>query len=351
VQLSTFASTASTRSSSRPARREEPVDLGGLALVAGQRLVAVQRLCNDWSAASPPVVVAPPWDLEPAIVEPLVDCAPIVVLQGVSPGALVIVRSQQRKGELGRTTADGTAVVVGVAPFLQQGDTIEVSVIGCHPAQLKALVNAPIDLPPARVIQAYIGTRTVVVAPVVSGVTVDVIVSGHHAGGTIATEKSVDVAVADALTKTDLIEVIVRLCKQQRRTEPVAPTLAPAPSYGLLATGGIDCGGGNWASGQVEVVVATPGDILVVGCFEAGVWISHPERRRRAHQPWWPGAGVRGLAADPSNALHVFAATVGGLERPIRPLRIRSTTGAMLGCRPRQRVSWLPSLSRAIASW
>jgi len=97
----------------------QDVDLGGLALIAGQRIVAVQRLCNDWSAASPPVVVAPPWDLEPMIVEPLVDCAPIVVLQGVSPGALVIVRSQQRKGELGRKTADGTAVVVDVAPFLQ----------------------------------------------------------------------------------------------------------------------------------------------------------------------------------------------------------------------------------------
>lgn len=296
------------------ASADHDVDLGGLALVGGQRLVAVQRLCNDWSNASPPVVVSPPWDLEPVIVEPLVDCAPIVVLQAVSPGALVIVRSQQLKGELGRGVAVGTAVVVKVAPFLHHGDTVEVSVIGCHPAKLKAMVGPPVDLPPARVVQAYVGTRTVVVAPVVSGATIDVIVSGHYAGGTIATEKSVDISVSDLLLKTDRIELIVRLCRQQRHTEPVSPTAAPVPAYFLLASGGIDCGGGNWASGQVEVVVATPGDVLVAGCFEAGVWISHPDGSAEAVGYGWKGAGVRGLAADPTNALHVFAATVGGLR-------------------------------------
>jgi hypothetical protein len=296
------------------AATDKDVDLGGLALVAGQRLVAVQRLCNDWSAASPPVVVAPPWDIEPTIVEPLVHCAPIVVLQGVSPGALVIVRSQQRKGELGRAVADGTAIAVDIAPFLNSGDTIEVSVVGCHPAQLKALVGPQVDIPRPQVVQAYIGTRTVVVAPVVAGSIVDVIVSGHHAGGTIATERSADIVVADALIGTDQIEILVRLCAEQRRTEPVSPTPAPAPAYSLLAGGGIDCGGGNWASGQVEVVVATPGDILVVGCFEAGVWISHPDGSAEPVSYGWPGAGVRGLAADPTNALHVFAATVGGLR-------------------------------------
>lgn len=289
------------------------VDLGGLALVGGQRLVAVQRLCNDWSPASPPVVVAPAWDLEPHIVEPLIECAPIVVLQGVAPGALVVVRSQQRKGEIGRAVAAGTGVVVSVVPFLVTGDTIEVSIIGCHPARLKALVAPPVDILPAAVVQAYIGGRTVVVAPVVPGSHVDIIISGHYAGGAIATEGSVDVVVA-ALQKTDRIEVLVRLCTQQRRTRPVSPTAAPAPAYSLLAGGGIDCGGNNWASGQVEAVFPAPGDTVIAGCFEAGVWISHPDGSAEPVGYGWSGAGVRGLDADPTDPLHVFAATVGGLR-------------------------------------
>jgi hypothetical protein len=36
------------------AAAERDIDLSGLALVAGQRLVAVQRLCNDWSARRRP---------------------------------------------------------------------------------------------------------------------------------------------------------------------------------------------------------------------------------------------------------------------------------------------------------
>ena len=290
------------------------VDLGGLALVAGQRLVAVQRLCNDWSEASPPVVVAPPWDLDPAIVEPLNDCAAVVVLQGVSPGSLVVVRSQQLKGELGRGVATGSSIAIGVAPFLRHGDTIEANVIGCHPARLKALVGPAVDLPPVSVVQAYIGGRTIVVAPVLPGSSVDIIVSGHHAGGTVATTASVDIVISDALVKTDLVEAIVRLCKQQRRTKPVSPTSPPAPAYWLLASGGIDRGDNNWASGQVEAVIAAPGDILVAGCFEAGIWISHPDGSAEPVGYAWPGAGVRGLASDPTNPLHVFAATAGGLR-------------------------------------
>jgi hypothetical protein len=161
---------------------ESDFDLGGLALAAGQRIVAVQRLCNDWSNASPPVVVSPPWDLEPKILEPLTDCAPIVVIQDVSPSALVIVTAQRRKGELGRKVADSTMIAIGVSPFLETGDTIEVNILGCHPAQLRADVAAPVDIPLAQVVQAYIGTRTIVVEPVIPGSTVDVLISGHHAG-------------------------------------------------------------------------------------------------------------------------------------------------------------------------
>lgn len=294
---------------------DQDVDISGLAMVAGQRLTAVQRFCHDWSTASPPVLVSKPWGLKPEITRPVADCAPYVLVSSVSPGSTVIVRSRNRRGELGRAVASGTAVAVNVNPYLDAGDVVEVEIVGCDPARLDAEVEPAVPLPYPRVVQAYIGARTVVVGDVVPGATVDVRVNGAWAGGAVAHEDTVDVAVPVPLSERDKISLTVRLCGDQANTEPVSPTKPPVPNYGLLQAGGIDTGGGNWASGQVEKVLAVPGDILVVGCREAGVWISHPDGSAEPVGYGWTGAEVLDLAADPSNPVHVFAATSGGLRK------------------------------------
>ncbi len=293
---------------------DQDVDISGLALVAGQRLTAVQRFCHDWSDASPPVLVSKPWGLTAEVTRPVADCAPYVLVSSVSPGSTVIVRSRNRKGELGRAVASGTAVAVSVNPHLDAGDTIEVQIVGCDPATLDADVEPALELPTPRVAQAYIGARTIVIDDVVPGATVDVRVNGKWSAGAVAHDDTVDVVVPTPLGERDEITLTVRLCADQINTEPVSPTKPPAPNYVLLQPGGIDTGGGNWASGQVEKILAAPGDILVLGCREAGVWISHPNGSAEPVGYGWKGAQVLDLAADPSNPVHVFAATSGGLR-------------------------------------
>ena len=294
---------------------DQDLDIGALTLVAGQRLTVVQRLCNDWSDASPGVVVAVAPDRMPKIVEPLVACSSTVVVEDVDPGATVLVLSERLGlGELGRAVAGGTKVAVGISPYLKDPDTIVVRVLGCHPAELKAPVAATVDLPEPVLQQAYVGTRTLVVTQLVPGSWLDVVVSGHHVASVAVTEESADVHLTDPLIPEDLIELVARLCTMQRRTEPQPPTAPPTPAYALHRVGGIDTGGGNWASGQVEVALGAPGDVLVLGCREAGVWISHPDGSAEPVGYGWADPQVLGLAADPTNPLHIFAATWGGLR-------------------------------------
>lgn len=294
---------------------DQDIDIGALTLVAGQRLIVVQKLCNDWSDASPVVIVSVAPSLAPKIVEPLIACAANVVVHEVSPGATVLVLSERLGlGEIGRAVAVGTSVVVSVAPYLLELDTIVVRILGCDPDSLKAIVSGQVDVPEPLLQQAFVGTRTLVVSRLVPGSTIDVIISGHHVAGTTAADTWVDVQLSDPLRRQDLIELVVRLCTVQRRTEPQSPTAAPTPGYALHQAGGIDRGSGNWASGQVECALAAPGNILVLGCREAGVWISHPDGSAEPVGYGWTGPQVLGLAADPTNSLHIFAATWGGLR-------------------------------------
>lgn len=294
---------------------DQDIDLAGVFLVAGQRLTVAQRLCDDWSDASPPVAVTVASTREPVIVEPLFPCASVVVVHDVSPGATVVVLSERLgPGEIGRVVANSSSVSVPISPYLEELDAIIVRVIGCHPAELKAAVAGQTDVPPPILQQAYVGTHALVVADVIPGSTIDVVISGHHVAGATATDEWVDIELEDALIPGDQIELIVRLCSIQRRTDPQSPTAPPTPGYGLIQAGGIDCGGGNWAAGQVEHALGTPGDVIVAGCREAGVWISHPDGSAEPVSYSWAGAQVLGLAADPGNPLHIFAATVGGLR-------------------------------------
>jgi hypothetical protein len=235
-------------------------------------------------------------------------------VSSVSPGSTVIVRSRDRGGELGRAVAAGTAVAVNVTPHLDAGDTVEVEIVGCDPTTLEAEVEAALALPTPRVAQAYIGARTIVVEDVLPGATVDVRINGTWAAGAVAHENSVDVVVPTPLLDRDQITMTARLCTDQINTEPVSPTKPPAPNYVLLQPGGLATDGGNWASGQVEKVLAATADDLVVGCREAGVWISHPDGSAEPVGYGWTGAQVLDLAADPSNSKHLFAATSGGLR-------------------------------------
>ena len=294
---------------------DQDLDIGTLTLVGGQRLTVVQRLCNDWSDASPGVIVTLVPGLEPAISEPLVACSSTVVVRDVAPGATVVVLSERLGlGELGRAVAVGTTVAVGVTPYLLDPDTVVVRILGCQPAELKASVAATVDIPAPVLQQAYVGTRTLVVTRLVPGSWLDVVVSGHHVASVAVTEDWADVTLTDPLVPQDRIELVARLCTIQRRTEPQSPTAPPTPTYALHRAGGIDTGGGNWASGQVEVALGAPGDVLVLGCREAGVWISHPDGSADPVSYGWEDPQVLGLAADPANALHIFAATWGGLR-------------------------------------
>ncbi|WP_426562054.1 hypothetical protein ACPPVT_16315 [Angustibacter sp. McL0619] len=292
-----------------------PMDIGDLNLVLGQVLTVVQRLCHDWSDPSPDVAVSAAWDRQPVIAEPLEACSTVVVVNDVSPGALVVVLDlvSEVEGELGRTVADGTTAAVHVAPLLPD-HTIVVRVVGCRPADLKALVQPDRERLDPILQQAYVGTRTAVVTQVSTGTRVDVSVNGHHGGTAIATGPSVDVTLDNKLADGDTVEVLARRCNIPRSSKPRPADALPVPAYTLLQPGGADCGGGNWASGRVEAIVATPGDVLVLGCTNSGVWISHPDGSAEPVSMTWPSAEVVALASDPSNVMHVFAATRYGLH-------------------------------------
>jgi hypothetical protein len=293
----------------------QPLSLGDVELALRQRLTIQQRLCNDWSDPSPAVEVTKPWDLKPAITLPLVDCAATVVVTGVSPGAMVLVLDDTLDGgELGREIAIGTSVAVAVTPTLKDTHTIVVKVLGCHPVDLKALVDGVVEVKMPTLEQAFVGTRTIVVGAVAAGTTVDVDVNGHHVAGAIAVTETVDVTVPHPLRETDTIEVFARRCDRQRQSGPKSPSTAPVPAYTLWGAGGLDLRDGNWASGRVESILALPGGLLVLGCTESGVWISHPDGSAEPVGFGWPGASVRALASDPANPLHMFAATAGGLR-------------------------------------
>ena len=291
------------------------LDVGDVGLAPGQRLTAVQRLCNDWSDPSLEVeVVAASTDLKPRIVEPLEACARTIVVTDVSPGALVVVLDLGAvEGELARAIANESTVAIDVPP-LQDRHTIAVKVLGCHPFDLKALVQTAPPLAEPTLLQAWVGTRTVVVGEVVAGTTVDVYVNGHYAKGRTASGATVDVTLDETLLDGDMVELLARRCQYQTVVAARPATAAPVPAYALLQSGGIDCGGGNWASGKVECVVGVPGDVLVLGCSNSGVWISHADGSAESVGLSWPSANVNALAVNPTNPVHVFAATGAGLR-------------------------------------
>ena len=291
------------------------LDVGDVGLAPGQLLTAVQRLCNDWSDPSPQVeVVAASANLNPRILEPLEACTRTILVTDVSPGALVVVLDLgAAEGELARAVANESTIAIEVPP-LQDQHTIAVKVVGCHPVDLKALVQTAPPLAEPALLQAWVGTRTVVVGQVVAGTTVDIYVNGHYAKGRTADGATVDVTLDETLVDGDMVGLLVRRCQYQMVVAARPVTTAPAPAYALLQDGGIDCGGGNWASGKVECVVGVPGDVLVLGCSNSGVWISHADGSAEPVGLSWPSANVNALAVNPTNPVHVFAATGAGLR-------------------------------------
>ncbi len=187
-------------------------------LTGGTMISAIQEMCGEWSGPGAAVLVdAAPSSLPtPKVQDPLFECAAVVRVTNLHPGARVYVFSTFLGAPIGEKQVYTTEADVPVAPLLIKGDRIFAVQKGCGLVSSKSAeveVRALEELPPPKVAKPLYSCESVVrVDGVVPGARVDVYVNGlfrgtQNTGGTTAF-----VPVSGMLNVGDSVTARQRLC-------------------------------------------------------------------------------------------------------------------------------------------
>jgi len=302
----------------------QDIDLAGLTLTAGQRLSLVQGLCDVYGPASavPAIVTQPATDIEPAFPEPLIACAGVVRVAGVADGSFVQIFSKLLQGRIGSAWATGSVVDVPVAPPLLhplpngQKERIRAEIGGCAAGSAEREVDNEVDLRGFRVETPIDGDRSVTVTDMTPGALVTVKVNGRLVGEAWVASPTARIAVKDPLRVEQRVDVTARLCGQHRNAEPVYVQNGLELHWTRPTDGGLEVGGGFFMGGRVQAVASlgpTPGDRLLVGTEESGLWTVQSGGPSFSLSLEWAEARVRSLASGTRGDNHFFCGTANGM--------------------------------------
>lgn len=306
------------------AEDSQEIDLAGVTLTPGQQLTVVQGLCDVYGPVSvvPAVVTQPAQGVAPMIPERLIACAGVVRVSGVADGSFVQVYSDRLKGRIGHAFATGSVVDVAVTPPLLyplpggQIDHIRAEVSGCAAGAAEREVEAETDIPPFRVEPPIDGDRSVRVSDLLPGCLVTVMVDGRVAGEAWVAAPDGRIGVDQTLRVEQRVDVVARLCGQHRTTDPVYVRPGLTLDWIRPTDGGIAVAGGFHMAGRVQAVVSlgpTPGDRLLVGAEESGLWVVQPGGPAVALSLDWPEVRIRSLTRGTRGDSHFYCGTVNGL--------------------------------------
>jgi hypothetical protein len=187
-------------------------------LTGGTMISAVQELCGEWSAPGATVIVDPaPGSLPtPKVHDPLFECAAVVRVSNLHPGARVYVYSTFLGAPIGEKQVYTTEADVSVAPLLMKGDKIFAVQHGCGLVSSKSAsvqVQAVKELPAPKVAKPlYACQGGVTVVNVVPGARVDVFVNLIFRGTEKTGGDTVFVPVSGTLAVGDSVTALQRLC-------------------------------------------------------------------------------------------------------------------------------------------
>lgn len=187
-------------------------------LSGGTTISAIQELCGEWSAPGAAVMVDPaPGALPtPQVHDPLYECAAVVHVKNLHPGARVYVYSTMLGAPIGEQQVFTSEADVGVAPLLIEGDEIFAVQHGCGLVSSRSLavrVQAVQELPPPEVVRPVYACETgVAVRNVVPGARVDVFVNAIFRGTQKSGTENVFVPVSGTLVAGDSVTALQRLC-------------------------------------------------------------------------------------------------------------------------------------------
>jgi hypothetical protein len=188
-------------------------------LTGGAMISATQELCGEWSAPGASVIVDPaPGSLpQPQVHDPLFECAAVVRVSNLHPGARVYVYSTLLGAPIGERLVYTTEADVSVAPLLIRGDDIFAVQRGCGlvssrsvPVRVQAVERLR---PPTVAIPLYGCEGGVTVLDVVPGARVDVFVNGIFRGTEKTGGNTVFVPVSGTLVAGDSVTARQRLCE------------------------------------------------------------------------------------------------------------------------------------------
>ncbi|MEI2618771.1 MAG: hypothetical protein V9F06_14250 [Thermomicrobiales bacterium] len=329
------------------AEESQEVDLAGVTLTPGQQLTVVQGLCDVYGPASavPAVVTQPAEGVAPMIPERLVACAGVVRVSGVADGSFVQVYSELLKGRIGHAFATGSVVDVEVFPPLLhplpngQMDHIRAEVSGCARGVAEREVEGETDLPPFRIEQPIDGDRSVTVIDLLPGCLVTIVVNGHLAGEAWVAGPTGRVGVSETLRVEQRVNVTARLCGQQRSAHELYVQPGLALKWTRPTDGGLEVGGGFYMAGRVQAVESlgpTPGDRLLVGTEESGLWTVQPGGPSFPLSLDWPEVRIRSLSRGTRGDNHFYCGTAAGM--------MESDPGVLLPLLSWKRVNGLPGM-------
>ena len=189
------------------------------SLPGGSIVTATQELCGIFSDPSNHVAVDPaPGALpQPVVADPLFECAGIVHVRQLHPGARVYVRSTLLGAPIGEAQVYGAEADVAVAPLLIAGDEIFAVQHGCGSVSSESdrvRVGEHERLRPPRVDDPlYSCEESVRVVDVVPGARVDVYVNGVFRGSAASGGAEIEVAITGSLMVDDAVTARQRLCE------------------------------------------------------------------------------------------------------------------------------------------
>lgn len=196
---------------------------------------ATQELCGNWSLISNEVLVdtQPPTTQTPEIVVPIYSCGGAVHVKNVTPGAQIIIWSEQLGAPIGQAFAFTNEALVKVSPHLMSEDRIYAEMTGCEGLNIRSDL-VPVDnfegiKAPSVTTPIFVKANSVLVSDVVPGSTVDIYINGLWQGANVIAGNEGVITLLSSVEVGDSVHARQRLCSEISEVSSEVIVVPPPP--------------------------------------------------------------------------------------------------------------------------